>query len=369
MKITSIEPIIIGIPYQHDAPKTRLGNGRIRELMDAVYLKVETDAGITGWGEAFAFGSSAIMHAACERVVEPLAVGLRADDIPGVMTDLYRRTQGMSLKGPVRNAFSALDMALWDIKGKAEGQPIWKLLGGDGSRETVPAYASLLRTGKAEHVVRLCTSALERGFTEIKIHERNEEVIAAVEQARATVGPDIELMLDVNCAWLPYQVMDMARGLIPYSLKWLEEPVYPPDDFATLARVRETIGIPLAAGENLGTVQELERMIDAGAVDYVQPDVSKFGGICEMMKAMDKALARGVPLMPHSPIYGPGLISTLHIIAAMKEDALCEFYYCDLAENPMGAWAVPQGGCFRIPNGPGLGVDIDEDVIARRRMN
>lgn len=369
MKITSIEPIIIGIPYAHDAPKTRLGNGRIRELMDAVYLKVGTDAGITGWGEAFAFGSSAIMHAACKLVVEPLAVGHQADDIPALMTDLYRRTQGMSLKGPVRNALSALDMALWDIRGKAEGQPVWKLLGGDGSRKTVPAYASLLRTGKAEHVVRLCRSARERGFAEIKIHERNEEVIDAVAQARDTVGSEVELMLDVNCAWLPDQVIDMARALLPYGLKWLEEPVYPPDDFATLARVREATGVPVAAGENLGTVQEFERMIDAGAVDFIQPDVSKFGGICEMMKAADKALARGVPLMPHSPIYGPGLISTLHILAAMKEDAVCEFYYCDLAESPMGAWAVPEGGRFKIPDGPGLGVDVDEDVIARHRMS
>jgi L-alanine-DL-glutamate epimerase-like enolase superfamily enzyme len=123
MKITAIEPIYIGIPYKHDAPKTRLGTGQVRELMDAVYLKVETDAGITGWGEAFGFSACAIAHAACDIVLKPLALGQKADDIQALMTDLYRKTQGLSLNGPARNAFSALDIALWDIKGKAEGKP------------------------------------------------------------------------------------------------------------------------------------------------------------------------------------------------------------------------------------------------------
>jgi D-galactarolactone cycloisomerase len=284
------------------------------------------------------------------------------------MTELYRRTQGMSLKGPVRHALSGLDIALWDIKGKAEGKPIWKLLGGDGMRKQIPVYASLLRTGNPDDVVRLCTSATQRGYRHIKLHERNEKVIEAVARARKTVGSDIDLMLDTNCAWLADEVMEKARALLPYDLKWLEEPVYPPDDFAMLARIRQEIGIPLAAGENLGTVQEFGRMLDAGAVDYIQPDVSKFGGICEMMKAVDVAQKRGAFFAPHSPIFGPGLISTLHIAAAMKAESLCEYYYCDLAESPMGDWAIPRDGFFRVPGGPGLGIEVDEDVIARRRL-
>jgi L-alanine-DL-glutamate epimerase-like enolase superfamily enzyme len=368
MKITAIEPISIGIPYKHDAPKTSHGSGAVREVMDAVYLKVETDAGITGWGEVFAFGNCPLMHAASELVVKKLAVGLQIDDIPAVMADLYRRTQGMSGKGPVRNALSGLDIALWDIKGKAEGKPIWKLLGGSGSRQRIPTYASLLRTGKAEYVVRLCHSALERGYKSIKIHERNDEAIESVAKARETVGSRIDLMLDTNCAWLPNQVIEKVKALAPYNIKWVEEPVYPPDDFKMLARIRKETGVPVAAGENLGTVQELERMLEAGAVDYVQPDVAKFGGICEMMKATDMAMRYGVPLMPHSPIYGPGLIATLHIASAMKVDPTCEYFYCDLEQSPMGDWAIPKNGHLHVPDGPGLGVDVDKDVIASYRL-
>jgi L-alanine-DL-glutamate epimerase-like enolase superfamily enzyme len=217
-------------------------------------------------------------------------------------------------------------------------------------------------------VVRLCASAKQRGYGYIKLHERNETAVASVARAREAVGGDIGLMLDTNCAWLADQVMDKARALLPYGLKWLEEPVYPPDDFATLARVRATTGMPVAAGENLGTVQEFGRMIDAGAVDYIQPDVGKFGGICEMMKAAAIAEARGVPLMPHSPLFGPVLIATLHVVAAIKTESLCEYYYCDLAESPVGHWAIPQEGYFLIPDGPGLGVEVDEDVVARYRL-
>jgi L-alanine-DL-glutamate epimerase-like enolase superfamily enzyme len=367
MKITDIDVIPVGIPYSHDAPA---GSDPDRALMRAVYVRVGTDAGIAGWGEVFGFGaaSCAMAEAAFRLVVEPLALGRQADDIPALMTALFRRTQGSSLKGPVRNALGALDIALWDIRGKAEGQPIWRLLGGDGSRLRVPAYASLLRTGHPDHVARLCASARRRGYRHIKLHERNDEAVACVARARETVGADIGLMLDANCTWLPDEVTAKARALLPYGLTWLEEPVYPPDDFATLARLRAEAGIPVAAGENLGTVQEFGRMIDAGAVDYIQPDVGKFGGISEMIKAAHMAQARGVAFMPHSPLFGPVLISTLHILAAIEDEGICESYYCDLAESPMGGWATPTDGYFRIPDAPGLGVSVDEDALARHRQ-
>lgn len=368
MKITAIETILIGIPYEHDAPKVRLSSGTIRELMDAVYIKVATDVGITGWGEAHGFSACAVTNAACNLVLKPMALGADIDDIPAVMTDLFRRTQGMSLNGPVRSALSGLEIALWDIKGKAEGKPIWKLVGGDGSKTLIAAYASLLRTGKPELVTRLCTAAVSRGYRNIKVHEKNEVVVDSMTAARETVGDDVELMLDTNCAWLPDQVIEKVRALEPIGLKWLEEPVYPTDDFTTMARIRAETGVPVAAGENLGTLQDFVRMIDAGAVDYAQPDVTKFGGIAEMMKAAAIADDRGARIEPHSPVYGPGLIATLHVIAAMKGDAMCEYYFSDLAESPLGEWAIPKDGYLRVPDGPGLGVEVDEDVIGRYRI-
>ena len=369
MKITRIEPVFLRLPYEHGGPKPPLGMGETRTTMDALLVRVETDQGLTGWGEAFGFATTPVTLPAIRDIIAPLAVGREADDIAVLTTDLKRRLQNMMRGGPARFALSALDIALWDIRGKAEGKPIWRLLGGDGSRRTLPAYASLTRTGAPEHVVTLCRSAVERGYREIKLHERNELTVESVKLAREAVGGDIELMLDTNCAWLPDEVMPMARALAPFGLKWLEEPVYPTDDFRTMARVRAETGVPVAAGENLGTVQEFGCMIDADAVDFIQPDVSKFGGICEMMKAVDVAEAAGVSFTPHSPVYGPGLIATLHIAAAMKQDTICEYYYADLAESPMGSWAVPQDGMFAVPDGPGLGAEVDEDAIARFRLN
>ncbi|MBT5458252.1 MAG: mandelate racemase/muconate lactonizing enzyme family protein, partial [Rhodospirillaceae bacterium] len=149
---------------------------------------------------------------------------------------------------------------------------------------------------------------------------------------------------------------------------WLEEPVSPPDDFDGLKRVRLEGGIAVAAGENLGTFHDLRRIIEADAVDFVQPDVTKLGGITEIWKAVEFAAETGAKLEPHSPLYGPGLIATQHIIAAMKQDALCEYYFCDLGASPMGDAILAKDGFMDVPTGPGLGVEVDLDVIERYRM-
>lgn len=364
MKITRVEPMLIELPYEHGAPKPALGTGAVRTLMDAVYIRVDTDEGVTGWGEAFGFGSCPITLAAAKIIVAPLAEGRDPTDIPALMTDLHRRLQGMSLNGPVRFALSGLDIALWDIAGKIAGQPIHRLLGGDGKRTRIPVYASLLRMLDEGYVAKVSAEAVARGYRHIKLHERTVETVAA---ARHAVGPDIALMLDTNCSWSTDQAIDMARQMADCDLFWLEEPVSPPDDFDGLARVRRAGGIPVAAGENLGTYHDLRRIIEAGAVDVVQPDVTKLGGISEMWKAIAFAAERGARLEPHSPLYGPGLIATQHLIAAMDQDAMCEFYFCDLGASPMGDAINAVDGFMRVPDGPGLGVEVDEQVIEQYR--
>ncbi len=365
MKITSIEPILIELPYEHGAPKPSHGSGAVRTNMEAVYLRVDTDAGVTGWGEAFGFAACPITLEAVKLVVAPLAVGRDADDIPALMTDLFRRTQGMSLNGPVRFALSGLDIALWDIAGKVAGEPIHRLLGGDGARTRIPTYASLLRIGDPDDVSKVAGAAVERGYRHIKLHERTVDAVSA---ARDAVGDDVALMLDTNCTWNVDQAVEMALRMALYDLAWLEEPVSPPDDFAALARVRREGGIPVAAGENLGTVNDVRRIVEAEAVDIVQPDAAKIGGITEIWKAVEFAESRGVRVEPHSPLYGPALIATLHVIAAMRTDAMCEFFYCDLAASPMGDAIMARDGYTAVPQGPGLGVEIDEDVIAQYRV-
>jgi D-galactarolactone cycloisomerase len=365
VKITRIEPILLAIPYEHGAPKSVMGTGTVRTTMDALYLRVETDQGVVGWGEAFGFAGCPVTHAAVERAVSPLAVGREIGDVAGLMHDLHRRLQNMGRNGPVGFALSGLDIALWDIAGQVAGEPIHRLLGSSGKKTRVPAYASLLRIGTPEHVARVAAAAVGRGYRSVKLHERTGEAVAA---AREAVGQDIALMLDTNCTWTPDEAVAMARGLRGYGLTWLEEPVFPPDDYAALARVRREGGIAVAAGENLGNLQEVMRIIAAGAIDIVQPDPIKMGGITECWKALEFAADLGVGAEPHSPYYGPGLAASLHLIAAMPGEAMCEFYYADLAASPLGEMIYPQDGFLGIPDAPGLGISVDEDIVARYRV-
>jgi L-alanine-DL-glutamate epimerase-like enolase superfamily enzyme len=263
----------------------------------------------------------------------------------------------MSLNGPVRYALSGLDIALWDIKGKIAGLPIWKLLGGKTAPKEIPTYASLIRATEPRMVGQLCERAASRGYKHIKLHETTEEATAA---ARSAIGKNVHLMLDVNCHWSEEQTMAIAPKLQAHDLYWLEEPVSPPDDFSALARLRRSCGIKMAAGENLGTLKEMERMLEAEAVDFVQPDVTKFGGIGDMMKGAALAARFGTTFEPHSPIHGPGLVATLHLLAAMDKRSMCEFYFCDIEGSPMGDSIAVKNGFMHIPNGPGLGVEIDE---------
>jgi L-alanine-DL-glutamate epimerase-like enolase superfamily enzyme len=270
----------------------------------------------------------------------------------------------MGRNGPVGFALSGIDIALWDIAGKQAGRPLHQQLGG-GRRSRIPTYASLLRYGTPEFVARNAAAAAARGYAYVKLHEHTVETVAA---ARDAIGPGIALMLDTNCAWTPDEAIDMARRLEPYDLAWLEEPISPPDDYAALARLRRAATVPVAAGENAGNANDIKMMIGAGAVDVVQPSVTKIGGIGEMRRAIALAQAHGVRVAPHSPYFGPGLIAMLHVIATMDEDVACERFYCDLAASPLGAAIVAENGFMCVPDGPGLGVEIDERVIGRYRI-
>lgn len=364
MKITSVESFLIGMPYEHSGPKPVLATSDGRTTQDAVYVRVETDAGIVGWGEAFGFGACLLSHLAMKRAIAPLAVGRDPRDIPALMTDLFRRTQGMSRNGPVAYALSGLDIALWDIAGKIAGKPIHALIGG-AAKKIVPAYASLLRLDKPELVAKVTKTAVSRGYRHIKLHERSVEAVAA---AREAAGPDIEIMLDTNCTWDVPRALEMCKAMAPYGLGWLEEPIYPPDDFEGLAELRREGGVAIAAGENLGNLMDVRHMLSIGAVDVIQPDLAKMGGISEMLKAIDMARDWDVRVEPHSPLFGPALVATQHVLATLHEDVMCEFYFADLEMNAVGAAGAPVNGIFHIPQGPGLGVEVDESVLRRYRI-
>jgi L-alanine-DL-glutamate epimerase-like enolase superfamily enzyme len=168
----------------------------------------------------------------------------------------------------------------------------------------------------------------------------------------------------VNCPWTLTQARERADGFRELRLRWLEEPLWPPEDYAGLARLRASCGIPVAAGENVGTLLDFGRLMAAGAVDFVQPSPAKMGGVTELCKVFQLAAARGVTAVPHTFYHGPGLLAAVQVTAALgTADALIEWRHADLAAFVYGTALLPADGRIAVPQGPGLGIDPDPDVL------
>lgn len=364
MKITAIEPILVSLPYEHGAAKPARSGMGSWETVDIVFVRVDTDAGITGWGEAFGHASTPVTICAIRDVVAKLAVGQDATNISSLMSNLTRRTQSMARSGPVAFALSGLDIALWDIAGKAVGKPVWQLLSGEQAKP-LTAYASMFRCGTPEAVAKVAAAAASRGYRHIKLHEHSVDVIRA---ARKAIGPDIKLMVDTNCFWTdPTEVIDICRRLEDTDIMWLEEPLYPADRYDLMADLRNASNIPIAAGENLGNINDLRLMLSADAVDIVQPSVAKFGGISQLRQAISLSCVQGVRFTPHAPFLGPALLAVMHVLSSLADEVLCEHRFCDLAALPIGQCVVAKDGLLQTPDAPGLGFSVDEKVFEKYR--
>ncbi len=364
MRIERVEAIPLSIPYTFGGSGYRLG-ASTSQVLDFCLVRVETDDAVVGWGEAFAYSSRIAVCAAVRDMVAPLAIGHDAADIAGLGHKLQQSLHIFGRYGITMHALSGLDIALWDIAGKRAGKPLHQLLGG-ARRASIPAYASLLRYADAALVAHYAARAAGEGFAAIKLHEIDEAVIAA---ARAAVPRALPLMFDVNCPWTLQEAQAVCARLAAHAPHWIEEPVFPPEDFAALRSVRESARVPLAAGENWCTATQFLQAIDAGAVDILQPSVTKVGGISEFVRVVALARARGVRVAPHSPYFGPGAIATLHLLTTLAEPAWFELFYLEAEASLYGDALKPVDGAMAIPQGPGLGLDPDPAVIARYRCD
>jgi D-galactarolactone cycloisomerase len=362
VKIIRVEAVPLAIPCRYGAEGWSLGAGGWKAL-DFCLVRVETDAGITGWGEAFSYSCRRAVVAALTDMIAPIAVGRDASDIAGLHAEIQKRLHIFGRFGIAAFALSGLDIALWDIAGKAAGKPLHALLGG-AKRERLACYASLLRYADAALAARYSEQAIGEGFDAIKLHEVSEPVIAA---ARAAVPKSAPLLLDVNCEWTVADAAAIGRRLAPMGLAWFEEPVFPPEDGAGLRAVGEACGIPIAAGENCCFATQFAALFDAGALQYAQPSVTKVGGVTEFRKVAALAAARGVQLAPHSPYFGPGALATLHLIAALAPEARFEYFYLQADAWLYGDLLRPRRGQLGVPQAPGLGADPDPEVLRRYR--
>lgn len=359
MKITSIETSVVAVPFDMGGPP-QLFAGKPWTHLEILLVKVTTDAGVTGWGEAFGHVVNASTKAALDTLVAPLFIGRDPRHINSLMHDMQQALHLLGRNGPVVYALSGIDIALWDIAGKLAGQPLYRLLGG-GPRERLTGYASLLRYTDPGLVAKNSAAAWESGYRYIKLHEVTREAVLA---AKAAIGADAKLMLDTNCPWTVEQAVAMARDLKDDGLYWLEEPVWPPEDHAGLATVRQE-GVAIAAGENAAGLFDFKSLFDARAVDVAQPSVTKVGGITEMRKIIALGEAYGVRVVPHCPYFGPGFLASLHLIAAMPSNPPVEVLWLEMEANPFDPWVRASGGDLAVPQGPGLGCDPDPDVLAR----
>jgi galactonate dehydratase len=321
------------------------------------FVKVYTDEGIVGIGEGS--GWPRVVQTAIEDL-RPVVVGENPADIERIWQKMFVSTMGNGMTGtPGSGAMNAIDMALWDIKGKALNTPVWNLLGGK-MRDRIRAY------GHAKTPER----ALElkaQGLTGIKtggVHR----VADQVEAIRKAVGDDIDIMVDAHGPpWhTAKDAIIVGKSLEQFNLLFYEDPV-PPDNVDALRRVQDNVDIPIAAGERHSHIWGVRRLIEEEIVDVIQPDTGRIGGITQMMKIAAMAEAHYISVAPHSGSLGPiAEYAAIHILAAIPNALILERVHDDVPVRY--ELTVPHietiDGYIEVPNRPGLGVDIDEDIVA-----
>jgi L-alanine-DL-glutamate epimerase-like enolase superfamily enzyme len=362
MKIVDVQAIVLKIPQRMKyAPST---TGLKPESDGHVVVKVLTNSGITGLGEAWRLTPRAVATF-IEEALRPMLIGQDPTRIEALWRQLYFATFRYGRKGLAVNAISGVEIALWDILGKATGSPVYRLLGG-ACWDQVRAYASLPPYEHAEDAARDAAERAGEGYHLVKLHQTDLE---SVERTRREIGLDIELAVDVNGAWTPRQAVAMARRMEALDVRWLEEPVGPMDDYDGLRFVRDRIDIMIAAGENEYTHFGFKALIEKGAADLLQPDVTKSGGLLACRKVLAMAEAWNLLVIPHSFYYGPGAAATAHFVLANPLSDEMEVNVVPLANDFIVPSFRPVDGKVTVTDTPGLGIEIDEDVLTHYRID
>jgi L-alanine-DL-glutamate epimerase-like enolase superfamily enzyme len=363
-RIVKAECILASVPFESGGQPVWAFTSAPKNAFDTMFVRLETDTGLVGWGEAFSRSEDVALRSLIQTRVLPLVLGEDAANISMIKFKLEFGLQNFGRVGPTMYAISAVDIALWDIAAKAAGRPLVDLLGGAFADE-VEVYASMMRYGTQEGVAKATRRAIDEGYRYIKLHETTYPEIAAACEA---AGNDAAVMLDVNCPWSINEALAMDARLAHLKLMWLEEPIWPPENYRALARVRGERHHRIAAGENAGSLHDFAAMIDAGAIDIAQPDVAKTGGVSELMKIAALCEASAIEFVPHCALFGPGQVATIHINASQRGVPLFERLYCDFEAELYAGATLPLRGKLQVPRGPGLGLEPDLAMVDRYRV-
>lgn len=362
MKITDIKTYALKIPLKEDDPVSMYPNRRRVHII----VEVETDEGIKGYGESipYTYGS---VGGYIEQQLKPLFVGENPLNIEYLWDKAYRVSFGHGIRGISLYALSAVEVALWDILGKARKLPVYEMLGGL-CKDKVKAYASLMEYTKPEDVAKISLRWMEEGYQAVKIHQRRKDAIESTKAVRDAVGDDMKVMLDVNGAWTPQEAMKHVRTLEKYDLTWLEEPIWPVDDYSSLRKLKESTDIPIAGGENEHTHYGFRNLIMSEAVDLVQPDVIMSGGVMVCKKIMALAEAWNLDLATHSFFFGPGIPASVHLSLSNMRSEWVEINALPLEDFFIKPAYRPVKGYVSAPKKPGFGFEIDWDVVEKYRV-
>jgi len=370
MKITRVEPIHLRLPNV---------NERCDGSQETLVVKVHTDAGITGVGEvdsssqvARAIIEAPLSHTIC-RCLSECVLGQDPFEIDRLLHRMYEGSIFFGRQGAVIQAMSGVEIALWDVVGKATGRPVYQLLGG-GFRKTFRAYASILFGDTPAETERIARGLAAEGYRAVKfgwgpMGQSEEGDIGHVRAARQGLGPGVELMVDAGLCWDTATAIRRARQFEAFDLTWLEEPLHP-DNIDGYARLSARAPMRIAAGEEICDIKEFQRMMDVGGIDVAQVDVTRVGGLARSKRIGWDSYERHRLCVNHSYKTGINIAASLHFVAALPNTHY--FEYC-VEQGALRQTLTKQrfpviDGDITVPEEPGLGVELDEAVVERFRV-
>jgi D-galactarolactone cycloisomerase len=378
MKITDVitHQLLVNV----DEPFTS-SRGWFYKTKGALVVEIVTDEGIIGWGDCY--GPAAVNKAIVDTVLRASLIGRDPFDVEVIWEELYNKVKDYGLTGMTISAISGVDIALWDIVGKAVGKPIHKLIGG-AFRTELQAYATGLYFKDMdrlnEQAVAEARGYVDQGFKAIKMkiglgsQTKDIDRVAAVRDA---IGNDIQLMVDANHCFTVPQAINIGRELEKLGVHWFEEPISP-EDLDGYVEVTRKLDMAVAGGENEFTKFSFRRILEKRAMDIVQPDVCAAGGITECKKIAALAQAHAIQCVPHAWGTAIGLAATMHFLASLPNTPPCLVPQPPMLEyeqtfNPfrdeLSSTALTHvGGIVHVPTGPGLGIEINRAVLDKYRV-